>query len=249
MVSIGDVAKQSGVTVRALRHYEDKGLLAPQRSESGQRVYRYRDILRLQQIQLLKRTGFSLEQIAGLLRSQEIPATDLLRMQKTVLEEKQKEITISLQAVEDTLTQLEARETSDLSTLCNMIKLGENAMSEEKWQKVWDKFYSPEDNVKWAKAKAAIPDDVITANERAWPDLLARTEKLVGTDPASPEAQAIVKEWNAMTQAIYDVDPSLMGKAAQMYDNMDDWPKDGPEKPFSNEVWAFVKAAEKAAQS
>ncbi len=122
-------------------------------------------------------------------------------------------------------------------------------MNEEKWQKVWDKFYTPEENKKWAAAKEAIPEDIRLATEQAWPDLLARTEKLVGTDPAAPEAQSIVKEWNLLNQPLYDIDPTLTGKAAKMFDNLDEWPTDGPNMPFSAEVWAFVKAAEKAAQS
>ncbi|WP_417464067.1 hypothetical protein [Kordiimonas sp.] len=49
-----------------------------------------------------------------------------------------------------------------------------------------------------------------------------------------------------MTKAIYDIDPKLTGSAAKLYDNLDDWPADGPEPPFSTEVWTFIKKAEAA---
>lgn len=94
-----------------------------------------------------------------------------------------------------------------------------------------------------------MPEEIRKAHEAAWPDILAPTEKLLaeGVDPASDEAQAILLEWNAMTQIIYDIDPTLMRSAAKLYDNMDEWPDNGPEKPFSKEVWAFIQAAQSVA--
>ncbi len=118
----------------------------------------------------------------------------------------------------------------------------------EEWQKVWDTYYTPEENAKWAAAKSKIPEAVMKESEQAWPDVLARTEKLVGTDPAAPEAQAILKEWNALSQPIYDIDPSLAESVTKMYDNLDAWPEGGPEKPFSDEVWEFIKAAGEVAK-
>jgi len=248
MLSIGDLAKRSSITVRALRYYESKGLLAPARSAAGQRVYKYLDIIRLQQIQLLKRAGFTLMQIKSMLGSATIDAAAVLSVQRGLLQKQLEATKTALGAVDDALSQINGSET-DLFTLCNMIKMGESAMDEKKWKKVWDKFYTPEESVRWAAAKDAVPQDVVKAHEAAWPELLARTEKLVGSDPASPEAQAILLEWNAMTQVIYDVDPSLMRAASKLYDNMDDWPEGAPEKPFSNEVWAFMQEAQQIADS
>src|SRR5260221_3123248 len=39
LVRIGELARRSGVSVRALRYYEDQGLLQSERSSSGQRYY------------------------------------------------------------------------------------------------------------------------------------------------------------------------------------------------------------------
>lgn len=60
---IGELARASGMTVRALHHYEDIGLLAPQRSDSGHRVYSDADIERLYRITQLRRLGLSLGEI------------------------------------------------------------------------------------------------------------------------------------------------------------------------------------------
>jgi len=227
LLLIGELAERCGVTVRTLRYYESKGLITPQRSEAGQRVYKYPDVVRLQQIQLLKKAGFTLSQIKTMLGSAAINAKAVLEVQRGLLAKQMEHAKTALAAVEDVLSKINGSET-DLFTVCNMIKMGESAMSEEKWQKVWDKFYTDEEKERWVAAKEAVPDHVVKAHEAAWPELLARTEKLVGSDPASHDAQETLKEWNAMTQVIYDVDPALSRSAAKLYDNMDDWPEGAP---------------------
>ena len=61
--TVGSLAKLAGVTVRALRHYEDEGLLHPERTASGYRCYGAADVERLQQILLLRSCGLSLGDI------------------------------------------------------------------------------------------------------------------------------------------------------------------------------------------
>lgn len=59
---IGDMAKKHGVTLRALRFYEDKGLLSPLR-EGSTRLYTRRDQARLRLILLGRKIGFSLREV------------------------------------------------------------------------------------------------------------------------------------------------------------------------------------------
>lgn len=59
---IGDLANEFQVTLRTLRFYEDRGLIAPQRSGST-RLYSQKDRTRLKIILLAKRIGFSLVEI------------------------------------------------------------------------------------------------------------------------------------------------------------------------------------------
>jgi hypothetical protein len=61
---IGQVSKQTGVTVDAIRFYERSGLLAaPTRSEGGYRLYSSNDLATLQFIRSLQTLGFSLNEI------------------------------------------------------------------------------------------------------------------------------------------------------------------------------------------
>jgi DNA-binding transcriptional MerR regulator len=64
--TIGDLAREFGVTLRALRFYEDKGLLTPER-DGLTRIYSRRDRARLKLILMGKRVGFSLVEIREML--------------------------------------------------------------------------------------------------------------------------------------------------------------------------------------
>jgi cob(I)alamin adenosyltransferase len=67
--TIGELAKMARVSVRALRHYEDVGLLVPDRSEGGHRRYGAPDFARLRQIVALRELGLGLQHIAAWLDS------------------------------------------------------------------------------------------------------------------------------------------------------------------------------------
>ncbi|MBL8589695.1 MAG: MerR family transcriptional regulator [Methylobacteriaceae bacterium] len=66
--TIGDLAREFGVTLRTLRFYEDKGMLSPLR-QGATRLYRPEDKRRLQLILTGKKLGFTLVQIRQLLES------------------------------------------------------------------------------------------------------------------------------------------------------------------------------------
>ena len=60
----GDVAKRIGITLRAIRYYEERGLIKPSAvTPSGLRLYSDRDVSRLRFIHRLRLLGLSLEDI------------------------------------------------------------------------------------------------------------------------------------------------------------------------------------------
>ncbi|RLT27973.1 MAG: MerR family transcriptional regulator [Chloroflexi bacterium] len=60
----GELARETGLTVRALRHYEHEGLLVPSsRTDAGHRVYSNADVARLYEILVLRRIGLGLAAI------------------------------------------------------------------------------------------------------------------------------------------------------------------------------------------
>ena len=63
---VGELAGQTGLTVRTLHYYDEIGLLSPShRSDAGYRLYTAGDVVRLQQIRSLRHLGFALEEIRG----------------------------------------------------------------------------------------------------------------------------------------------------------------------------------------
>ena len=76
MLNIGQVAKQTGVTVETVRFYEKQGLIdAPKRSGSGYRQYPQETVKRLRFIQNAKEVGFTLKDISELLTLRQEPGT------------------------------------------------------------------------------------------------------------------------------------------------------------------------------
>src|ERR1700761_9047450 len=68
---IGEVATATGLTIRALHHYDRIGLVAPSaRTPGGHRLYTDADLARLYQVTALRQLGLALDQIAVLLAGQ-----------------------------------------------------------------------------------------------------------------------------------------------------------------------------------
>nr|WP_277950849.1 MerR family transcriptional regulator [Rhodococcus fascians] len=87
---VGELARESGVTVRALHHYEALGLLvASSRTSGGHRCYTQADVRRLHRIVALRSLGFPLEDIAAALRAEpDLDPGDLIREQLVLIEER-----------------------------------------------------------------------------------------------------------------------------------------------------------------
>lgn len=67
--TIGDLSREYGVTLRTLRFYEDRGLLAPQRKGTA-RIYSEQDRARLEVILKGKQLGFTLTEIAAMVEGE-----------------------------------------------------------------------------------------------------------------------------------------------------------------------------------
>ncbi|WP_315834467.1 MerR family transcriptional regulator [Bradyrhizobium prioriisuperbiae] len=64
---IGQLSQRSGVSVRMLRYYESQGLLQPQRTAAGYRLYAASDVDRVARITLLNKAGLTLASIRQVL--------------------------------------------------------------------------------------------------------------------------------------------------------------------------------------
>lgn len=65
LLAIGDVARRTGLSVSAIRFYEDSGLVTAHRSPGGRRLFARPDIRRLSFIMIAQGLGFPLQTIAA----------------------------------------------------------------------------------------------------------------------------------------------------------------------------------------
>lgn len=119
--SIADLCGEFDVTARALRFYEDEGLIAPER-RGTQRVYSHRDRARLAWILRGKRVGFSLSAIREMIdlydvgdgrRHQRSVAIERCRDRIALLDAQRHDIDAAVAELEDFVTVLEAGRAQD----------------------------------------------------------------------------------------------------------------------------------------
>ena len=90
LTRIGDMSRLFGVTLRALRFYEDKGLINPVR-QGTTRLYTRRDRARLKLIMLGRRIGFSLREVKQMLDLYDPTGTNT-RQYRVALEKSERQL-------------------------------------------------------------------------------------------------------------------------------------------------------------
>lgn len=113
--SISDLCAEFGVTPRALRFYEDEGLICPER-RGLQRIYSHRDRARLAWILRGKRVGFSLSEIREMIdlydvgegrRLQRTVTIERCRNRIDLLRSQKRDIDAAIEELQDFVTTLE----------------------------------------------------------------------------------------------------------------------------------------------
>ena len=215
---VADVARQSGVSVRALHHYDEIGLLVPTgRTEAGYRLYTDADLLRLQQILIGRELGFSLEAIKRSLNDPRFDHRQALIEQRRRLEEKSRALGDMLRAVDAALAVVghdRQGGTVDMKELFGGFEPSNyEAEVEERWSgpaleesKRRVKGYTPDDWKRWKTENAEIYGDAAAAMRR-------------GVDPGSPAAQEIAERHRlAIDTWFYPCSKATHAGLADMYE-------------------------------
>lgn len=144
MYTIGQIAKKTGMTVRALRFYDEKGLLSPShRTESGRKLYSNDDIVVLQNILTLKFLGYSLEQIHEVIKNRHDGLHQSLLRQKQEMVRKKEQIEKTIATLEHAIALAEKKDDVHIDIFLSLIH---GIMMEDK-QKAFLKTKLPEDLV------------------------------------------------------------------------------------------------------
>lgn len=192
-LKIGEVARRTGLTVRALRHYDELGLLTPRvRSDGGQRLYGAAELERLQRIVSLRQLGFGLEEIGRLLDRPDLSAVDVVELHLARIDAQIGNLTRLRQRLRVVADQLRDGKASSVDGLLETVE----AMT------MVEKHYTPE-QLEWlAKRREEVGEQRIKEVEAAWPRLIDEVVAAIdaGIPPGDPRARALAERWMGLVR-------------------------------------------------
>jgi MerR family transcriptional regulator, thiopeptide resistance regulator len=223
LIDIREVVRRTGLTSRALRFYEARGLVAPLRTHTGRRLYGPAALERISQIVALKRAGLSLAQIQRLTARRPFDLAALIDAQLEALAGREAEIAEARALLLNVKSRIDRGEPVDAATFCSLIRNGDAVMDHENWKNVTDRYFSAAEKEEWAGNPPPEGFDQ-AAYACQWQDLGARIEAALPLDPKSAEAGAFYDEWQALLAPFKAVaTPAMMAGAANLYERMDEW--------------------------
>ena len=249
-LSPAETAAKLGVSIRALRLYERRGLVSPLRTSAGWRVYGPDQLERLHKVLALKRLGLPLGRIGDLIAGRLSSLAAVMAVQEQALLARLMDTDRALIAVRAARARLQAGEhlsVDDLATLTKETTMSQT-ITEESWSEIFDplteKYLTSADieRVKALKYGAPRFDPAQAAAD--WSALIAEAEQLrqIG-DPASPAAFDLVTRWKALQDQSTGGDPKITAGISAMWQEALSDPKAAPKLPMSLEVWEFVSQA------
>ena len=198
-MTVGELAKKMGTTVRTLQYYDKEGILSPSaESEGGRRLYSDKDIILLYQIQSLKYLGFSLDDIKNRLTSFETPKEVAIALEDhaALTRKKIADLTESLYTIEALEQEVLQMQTVDFKKYADIIvnlRIKNGAYSVIKYMDsdMLDQVRSRFDE----ESGAALNNKLNRLNDEA----IRFQEE--GVLPESPQGQTFAEEfWNTVTE-------------------------------------------------
>jgi len=165
---VKEVAELSGLSIRALHHYDAIGLLAPGfRSAAGYRLYDDDDLLRLQQILIGRELGLSLEEIRRSLDDPSFDRRSALLGQRADLERRARHTTEMIHAIDAAIAMIDrANDARIVERVCDAPQSGGSFTEQEDttmsnkvdMKKIFDGFdpdeYADEAQQRWGNTDA-----------------------------------------------------------------------------------------------
>ena len=96
---MGEAAREVGVASHVLRHWEDEGVLVPQRDARGHRRYSAADLAVARGVRRAQHAGLSLAQVRSFLAADEEARADLLRRHRDDLADRMRQLAAASDAV------------------------------------------------------------------------------------------------------------------------------------------------------
>jgi DNA-binding transcriptional MerR regulator len=233
MWKVGQLAKRTGISVRTLHHYDQIGLLTPShRTASGHRLYDRDDVVRLQQIVMLRQLGFALEEIGAALAEASLPHLidlHLARLREQI--ERERRLMSRLERMALWLREEEEVSTDEFFKTIEEMTMFEKYMTEEQLETI-------------RKRGETIGPERIEEAQQEWPRLIeeVRQEMQRGTDVHSPRVQALAQRWMALVNEFTGGDAGIERSVATMYRTE---PGAAERFGFDTKVWEYIRQAMK----
>lgn len=246
-----EVARRLGLSLKALRLYEEHGLVAPLRTRSGWRAYGATEIARLHQILALKRLGLPLARISELLSRRPVGLAAVLVAQEKILAREHARLDRALALVRAARGKLTDGLTLSIDDLIQLTK--ETRMTTKEQHQEMREIFDP--LVERHLSKQEVESLRIRAFDqaeasRAWDGLMSEAKNLMANgDPTTSEAKDLARRWMAQVSQFTQGDMALAGKVKAMWQDAMADPAAAPKLPLTPEVFAFVEKAWKAAQA
>ncbi|KQT32090.1 hypothetical protein ASG29_09580 [Sphingomonas sp. Leaf412] len=243
------MARRLGVSAKALRVYERAGLVTPDRTAAGYRVYGPAHAARLHQVLALKRLGLPLREMAALLEGRFAALDAVLALQQDVLAARVDEARRGLAliaAARATLARGTALSPDDLARLTRettMTEQRDRAMEAAMRPHV-ARHFSAEDRERLATQAPPFDQEQVS---REWDALIAEATALMATgDPGTPEAKDLARRWFAQVERFTGGDPATFAKLGSAWQDAMADPAAKDALPMTPALMAFVGAARKA---
>jgi DNA-binding transcriptional MerR regulator len=214
---VRDFSRITGVTVKALQHYDRLGLLRPSRTPSGHRIYSDRDVERLQQIVALKSIGVPLKKIKAVLDGNGRSLAAALKAQYASLEDERRGLEHAMQAITIVHADLTSGEISEAQGLRRLVE----SLTIQSEVDAMRQYFGPE---AWAK----FGDYWVDWPPPRWRELFRDAEALLNDAPDSEKAEALVARFYALWHAETGDDPQLKAAirfgAMKAFLDRENWP-------------------------
>ncbi|WP_230192193.1 MerR family transcriptional regulator [Paenibacillus sp. CECT 9249] len=189
MIHIKEVAKQTKITVRTLRYYDQIGLLASSsKTEGGHRLYSEEDLKKLQQIQFLKGMGYRLQDIKEMLSDAKWNWSDSLKSQLVYIMEEQERLKSMELSLRELINGIAFEGGNDRLAIQKLIQLSNQ--NKKRLQRFTESGFTAKDRELWAKLPKLGGED---PSSLEWIALLGQIKRLMTEDPASPKVQNIIR--------------------------------------------------------
>ena len=209
---VGELAKQTGLTVRTLHHYDEIGLLSPShRTAAGHRLYVEDDVARLQQVASLRNLGFPLEEIRDVLNEKRMSPLQVVQLHADRLREQ---------------VRSQQRLVERLDALAEGLRTAETVSADQLIQTIeeitmFEKYYTQEQMDYLAQRREQVGEARIKEVEAEWPRLMdeVRAEMERGTDPCDPRVQEMARRWKGLVEEFTGGNEGIRQSLGNLYQN------------------------------